>query len=82
MALIKPFECVRPNEKDAARVAALPYDVYNRQEAVCEVKREPLSFLKIDRAETQFDDSTDTYAPEVYAKRITLKAENTIKRII
>lgn len=68
MALIKPFECVRPNEKDAARVAALPYDVYNRQEAVCEVKREPLSFLKIDRVETQFDDSTDTYAPEVYAK--------------
>lgn len=68
MALIKLFECVRPNEKDAARVAALPYDVYNRQEAVCEVKREPLSFLKIDRAETQFDDSTDTYAPEVYAK--------------
>ena len=68
MALIKPFECVRPNEKDAERVAALPYDVYNRQEAVCEVKREPLSFLKIDRAETQFDDSTDTYAPEVYAK--------------
>ena len=68
MALIKPFECVRPNEKDAARAAALPYDVYNRQEAVCEVKREPLSFLKIDRAETQFDDSTDTYAPEVYAK--------------
>lgn len=68
MALIKPFECVRPNEKDAARVAALPYDVYNRQEAVCEVKREPLSFLKINRAETQFDDSTDTYAPEVYAK--------------
>lgn len=68
MALIKPFECVRPNEKDAAKVAALPYDVYNRQEAVCEVKREPLSFLKIDRAETQFDDSTDTYAPEVYAK--------------
>lgn len=68
MALIIPFECVRPNEKDAARVAALPYDVYNRQEAVCEVKREPLSFLKIDRAETQFDDSTDTYAPEVYAK--------------
>lgn len=68
MAVIKPFECVRPNEKDAARVAALPYDVYNRQEAVCEVKREPLSFLKIDRAETQFDDSIDTYAPEVYAK--------------
>ena len=48
------------------QTCALP--IYNRQEAVCEVKREPLSFLKIDRAETQFDDSTDTYAPEVYAK--------------
>ena len=68
MALIKPFEWGRPYEKAAARRGALPYDVYNRQEAVCEVKREPLSFLKIDRAETQFDDSTDTYAPEVYAK--------------
>ena len=39
MALIKPFECVRPNEKDAARVAALPYDVYNREEACREVAR-------------------------------------------
>lgn len=49
-------------------MAALPYDVYNREEACREVAREPLSFLKIDRAETQFDSSVDTYAPEVYAK--------------
>lgn len=68
MAIIKPFVCVRPDEKVADRVAALPYDVYNRQEACEEVKREPLSFLRIDRAETQFDESVDTYAPEVYAK--------------
>ena len=68
MATIKPFVCVRPNEKIADRVAALPYDVYNRQEACAEVKREPLSFLRIDRAETQFDESVDTYAPEVYQK--------------
>ncbi len=68
MAIIKPFECVRPKESVADRVAALPYDVYNRKEACEEVKREPMSFLKIDRAETQFDDSVDTYAPEVYAK--------------
>ena len=68
MAVIKPFECVRPDVSVADRVAALPYDVYNRQEAVSEVEREPLSFLKIDRAETQFDASVDTYAPDVYAK--------------
>lgn len=68
MALVKPFICVRPNADVASRVAALPYDVYNRQEACVEVKKEPLSFLKIDRAETQFDDSVDTYDARVYAK--------------
>ncbi len=68
MADIKPFSCVRPNEQVASRVAALPYDVYNRSEAYEEVQREPLSFLKIDRAETQFDTSVDTYDPKVYKK--------------
>ena len=68
MAVIRPFECVRPCERVADRVAALPYDVYNRQEACEVVKKEPLSFLKIDRAETQFDESVDTYAPQVYQK--------------
>ena len=68
MAVIRPFQCVRPRKDVADRVAALPYDVYNRQEAKKEVEREPLSFLKIDRAETNFDDSVDTYAQEVYQK--------------
>lgn len=68
MAQIRPFCCIRPAEQLAERVAALPYDVYNRQEAKQEVLREPLSFLKIDRAETSFPDSVDTYAPEVYQK--------------
>lgn len=68
MAVIRPFAGIRPCRGKAARIAALPYDVYNRQEAKAEVEREPESFLKIDRAETQFDDSVDTYAPEVYQK--------------
>lgn len=68
MAVIKAFECIRPDEKVAYRVAALPYDVYNREEALKEVEREPLSFLAIDRAETQFDSSVDTYADCVYDK--------------
>lgn len=68
MAVIRPFAGIRPCREKAARIAALPYDVYNRQEAKEEVEREPESFLKIDRAETQFDDSVDTYAPEVYQK--------------
>lgn len=68
MAVIKAFECIRPDEKVADRVAALPYDVYNREEALKEVEREPLSFLAIDRADTQFDSSVDTYADCVYDK--------------
>lgn len=72
MATIRPFHCVRPRGDVAHRVAALPYDVYNRQEAKKEVKREPLSFLKIDRAETGFPDSVDTYAPEVYQRAAEL----------
>lgn len=68
MATVRPFQCVRPNKEVVSRVAALPYDVYNRTEAKEVVKKEPLSFLNIDRAETQFDDSVDTYAPCVYEK--------------
>ena len=68
MALIRPFAAVRPSDQYAARIAALPYDVYNRQEAKAEVEKEPLSFLKIDRAETQFDDTVDTYDEKVYRR--------------
>jgi uncharacterized protein (DUF1015 family) len=75
MATIRPFVCIRPSEDKASRIAALPYDVYNRQEAKAVVAKEPLSFLKIDRAETQFDDSVDTYAPAVYQKAKELLEE-------
>lgn len=75
MAIIKPFFCIRPNSELASRVAALPYDVYNRKEACEEVKKEPLSFLAIDRAETQFDDSVDIYEERVYQKAKELLEE-------
>ena len=68
MADIRPFRAIRPAAEYAAQIAALPYDVYNRAEAVKVVAANPLSFLKIDRAETQFDDSVDTYDPKVYEK--------------
>jgi len=68
MAKIKPFMAVRPDAEVAGKVAALPYDVYNRKEAKEAVRGNDLSFLRIDRAETQFPDSVDMYAPEVYLK--------------
>lgn len=72
MAVINPFVCVRPRRDVAGRVAALPYDVYNRAEAKQEILREPLSFLRIDRAETNFGDEVDTYDPRVYEKAAEL----------
>ena len=68
MADVRPFVCVRPAADAASQVAALPYDVYSRKEACEAVKGHPLSFLNIDRAETQFADDVDTYDPRVYAK--------------
>ncbi|MCI8270592.1 MAG: DUF1015 domain-containing protein [Lachnospiraceae bacterium] len=68
MAEIRPFRCIRPNKEVASKVAALPYDVYNRQEAKKEVQKNPMSFLAADRAETQFPDDVDLHDPKVYAK--------------
>ncbi|HHX13048.1 MAG TPA: DUF1015 domain-containing protein [Clostridiales bacterium] len=68
MAIVRPFICVRPNEDIAEKVAALPYDVFNREEAKKETLREYLSFLKVDRAETQLPESVNPYDPIVYQK--------------
>lgn len=68
MAIIRAFRGIRPKEELAERIAALPYDVYSTAEAREEAEREPMSFLKIDRAETQFPEGTDPYALQVYQK--------------
>ena len=68
MADIRPFKAIRPAGERADEIAALPYDVYNRAEAKAEVDKNPLSFLKIDRAEVNFPDETDMYDKIVYVK--------------
>ena len=68
MAIVKPFKSIRPAEGLAEKIAALPYDVYNRKEACEEIKDKPYSFLRIDRAETSFGDDVDTYDARVYDK--------------
>ncbi len=68
MADIRPFQAIRPAKGLEARTAALPYDVYGRAEAYAQAAKDRMSFLNIDRPETQFDASADMYAPEVYEK--------------
>lgn len=68
MAIIRPFFCIRPCKEKADKIAALPYDVYSREEAKEEALRHPDSFLNIDRPETQFPDDVDMYDEKVYRK--------------
>ncbi len=68
MAKIKPFRAYRPKAGMEEKIAALPYDVYNRAEACEVVRQNPTSFLAIDRAETQFGSEVDTYDARVYEK--------------
>ena len=68
MATIKPFIGIRPSKEKAAGIAALPYDVYSREEARKVVENDNLSFLRIDRPETQFPEGVDMYSLEVYQK--------------
>lgn len=70
-----PFPCIRPVPEHAAEVAALPYDVFDRAEATAYVADRPLSFLNIDRPETQFAPEQDMYAPEVYERGAALLRE-------
>ena len=46
MAVIRPFFSIRPSEEKADKIAALPYDVYNREEAKAAVANHPLKFFK------------------------------------
>ncbi len=81
MATIKPFRAIRPNTELVHKVAALPYDVYNRAEAREAALKEPVSFLNIDRPETQFPEDYDMYAAEVYEKAASMLKEQREKGI-
>ncbi len=68
MSIIRPFRSVRPVSKLADKVAALPYDVMDSNEARNMVAGNPYSFLHIDKAEIDLDPSIDLYDTRVYEK--------------
>ncbi|MCM0647070.1 DUF1015 family protein [Clostridium swellfunianum] len=68
MAVVRPFKAVRPAKDLADKVAALPYDVMNSDEAREMVKDNPYSFLHVDKAEIDLDKSIDLYDKKVYEK--------------
>lgn len=68
MAVVRAFKAIRPTSKLADKVAALPYDVMNSEEAREMVKDNPYSFLHVDKAEIDMDPSIDHYDKSVYEK--------------
>ena len=68
MAIFRPFRALRPLPEYAGRVAALPYDVMNSEEARQMVVGNPFSFLHVDKAEIDLSPDTDLYSPQVYQK--------------
>ena len=68
MAVVKAFQAVRPAPELADKVAALPYDVMNSDEARRMVEGNPYSFLHVDKAEIDLDPSIDLYDTRVYEK--------------
>ena len=68
MPIIRPFAALRPPRERAAQVAAVPYDVVNRQEARALASGNPLSFLHVSRPEIDLPEATPVYSDQVYAK--------------
>src|SRR5262249_32465318 len=66
MSLIHPFRALRPRPAEAASVAAVPYDVVNTDEARTLANDNPLSFLRVSRAELELPPDTDPYSSAVY----------------
>jgi uncharacterized protein (DUF1015 family) len=70
VAIIRPFNALRPQAERAAQVAAVPYDVVNTEEARSLASGNPWSFLHVSRAEIDLPDGTPIYSDEVYAKAV------------
>jgi len=81
---LRSFQGLVPAPKHAADVAAVPYDVVNRDEAYALAHDNPLNLLHVDRAEIDLDPEIDPYSDAVYAKALenfkTLQADGVLLR--
>lgn len=68
MAKVTPFRALRPEPHRAPRVSSVPYDVVSTAEARALAGDDPLSFLRVTRAELELPADTDPHAPAVYAR--------------
>jgi uncharacterized protein (DUF1015 family) len=77
MSRVVPFRALRPGKPFVDRVAALPYDVLNAEEARQRVRDNPLSFLHVEKSEIDLPD-----AAGVEDGRIYTRAKDNLERMI
>ncbi len=70
MATLRPFRALRPTPPAAAAIAAVPYDVVSTEEARALADGNPLSFLRVSRAEIELPAGTDPYSAAVYDRAV------------
>ncbi len=70
MAIIRPFNALRPQAERAPQVAAVPYDVVSTEEARALASGNRWSFLHVSRPEIDLPAGTPIYSDEVYAKAV------------
>jgi len=70
MAIIRPFKGFRPDKEIATKLASLPYDVMNSEEAAAMAKGNPYSLLHITRSEIDCPKGIDVHSKEVYDKAV------------
>lgn len=70
MAKIKPFRGLRPPQELVTKVASLPYDVLNSEEARKEAEGNEKSLYHIIKPEIDFEPGTDEHDPKVYVKAV------------
>ena len=68
MATVRPFKGLRPEAELAVKIASLPYDVMDTEEARGKIAADPFSFLTVTKSEATLPEGTDPYSDEVYAK--------------
>ncbi|MCX7635642.1 MAG: DUF1015 domain-containing protein, partial [Syntrophales bacterium] len=77
MALLRPFRALRPQPRYASAVAAVPYDVVDREEAKSLAAGNPLSFLHVEKSEIDLPTYPPTYEEEIY-----ITARGNLERMI
>jgi len=68
MSSLHPFRALRPAAHAAPAVSSVPYDVVSTEEARQLAADNPLSFLRVTRAEIDLPPGTDPYSTEVYER--------------